>query len=266
VTETGFYDRAGLHVAVYDAMFPDVPGGDDVEFFRSVAAETGGPILELGCGTGRVSVPLASWGFDVVGLDRSPAMLARAEAKRAGLEPNARDRLRFVEGDMASSVVEGGFGLVFAAGRVFMFLLTPDAQLAALRSIRGQLRPGGLVAIDLFDPRYDLLVGHDADAAEDRGTYTNPETGRPVRVTVLTRRVDRIAQVLEERWQFEELDELGHAGRSEIEELNLRWTFRTEMRHLLTLAGFEPVAEYSDFGRSAPAYGLEQIWVARPAS
>ena len=69
--------------------------------------------------------------------------------------------------------------------------------------------------------------------------------------------------MLAERWLFEELDELGHPSRSEVEVLTLRWTFRYEMRHLLTLAGFEPIAEYSDYARSAPAYGREQIWVAR---
>jgi SAM-dependent methyltransferase len=265
VNETDFYERPGLHVAIYDVMFPDVPGGDDVGFFDELATETGGPVLELGVGTGRVAVPLAQRGQTVVGVDLSAAMLARAEARRAMLVPDARDRLTLVEGDMASGAGGDGFGLVFAAGRVFMFLLTPDEQLEALRTIRRQLRPGGLVAIDLFDPRYDLLVGHEADAAQERGTYTNPETGRPVRVTVLSRRVDPIAQVLEERWLFEELDELGHAGRSEIEQLILRWSFRWEMAHLLALAGFEPVAEYSDFHRSPPAYGLEQVWVARRA-
>ncbi|HEX5012804.1 MAG TPA: class I SAM-dependent methyltransferase [Candidatus Limnocylindrales bacterium] len=266
MTAPPFYAQPGLQVAVYDAMSRDVPGGDDIGFFADLAAETGGPILELGCGTGRVALPLAAMGNAVVGLDLSAAMLRRAEAKRSALEPAVRDRLTFVEGDMTSTAAGDGFGLAFAAYRAFMMVLTPDDQLATLRSVRSQLRPDGLVAIDLFDPRFDLLVGHDEDAATVRGTYVNPETGRPVRATVMTRTVDLVAQTLSERWLFEELDELGHPSRSEIERLDLRWTFRHEMRHLLTLAGFEPVAEYSDFARSAPAYATEQIWVARVAS
>lgn len=265
MTDTPFYGQAGLHPAIYDAMAAMIPGGDDIAFFDRLARETGGPVLELGCGTGRIAVPLAEAGHTVVGLDLSAAMLARAAARRAALDPAARDRLTLVEGDMATTAAGEDFGLVFAAGRVFMMLLTPEAQLATLRSVRAQLRPGGLIAIDLFDPRLDLLVSYDENAATARGTFTNPDSGRPVRVTVLTRTVDLVAQVFDERWLFEELDELGHPGRSEIEQLTLRWTFRWEMAHLLALAGFEVVAEYSDYDRSPPAYAAEQIWVARPA-
>lgn len=259
---TRFYSVAGLHVEIYDAMHREIPGGDDVAFFRLLAERTGGPILELGCGTGRVAVPLAAAGFEVVGLDRSAAMLAAAERRVAALTPEARSRIRLVEGDLESTLAGDEFGLVFAAFRVFASVLDPDAQLRALALIRRQLRPGGLLAIDVFDPRYDLLIG-DSSEPLDRGTYVNPATGRPVRVTVLERRVDPIAQRFHESWLFEELDALGHPGRSELERLSLRWTFRHELRHLLARAGFEPVAEYSDYAMAPPAYGAEQIWVAR---
>lgn len=261
--QTPFYSEPGLHVAIYDAMNDEVPGGDDISFFRSLAAESGGPVLELGCGTGRVSLPLAEAGFDVVGVDRSPAMLARASEKAAALAPEVQSRIRFVEGDMTTADVGGEYGLVFAAFRVFMSMLDPAAQLLGLRSFARRLRPGGVLAIDIFDPRYDLLMLPTTTDPIDRGTYLNPETGRPVRVTTLDRRNDQVEQRFEEHWLFEELDSLGHAGRMEIESLTLRWTFRHEMRHLLVQTGLEPVGEYSDYAGSPPAYGLEQIWVAR---
>jgi SAM-dependent methyltransferase len=257
-----FYGTAGLHVAIYDAMHGPVPGGDDVAFFRSLAERAVGPVLELGCGTGRVGVPLAAAGFEVVGIDRSPAMLERARARIAALTPEVRSRIRLVEGDFATTIAGEGFGLAFAAFRVFMSVLDPDAQLLALETVRRQLRPDGLIAIDLFDPRYDLLIEDTTDPI-DRGTYVNRDTARPVRVTTLSRHNDPLAQRFEEHWLFEELDPLGHAGRSEVERLTLRWTFRHEMRHLLIRAGFEPIAETSDYAGSPPAYGLEQIWVAR---
>jgi SAM-dependent methyltransferase len=258
-----FYSSAGLHVAIYDAMAAAVPGGDDIAFYRSLADETRGPILELGCGTGRVVLRLAEAGFDVVGLDRSPAMLERARERLAALEPEVASRVRFVEGDLATTVAGHGFGLAFAAFRVFMMILDPDAQLAALQTIRGQLRPGGLVAIDIFDPRYDLVAPAATGDPIDRGTYLHADTGKPVRVTVLDRRNDQVEQRFVEHWLFEELDSLGHSGRTEIESLTLRWTFRYEMHHVLVRAGLELVAEYSDYAGSPPAYGQEQIWVAR---
>ena len=86
--DTGFYASDSLHVAIYDAMATDVPGGDDIAFFRSLAEQTGGPVLD-GCGTGRVAIPLAEGGFDVTGIDRSAAMLAH---RRGEIAPSRKRR------------------------------------------------------------------------------------------------------------------------------------------------------------------------------
>jgi len=260
-----FYSSSDLHVAIYDAMAAVIPGGDDIAFFRSLAEQAGGPVLELGCGTGRVAIPLAEAGFDVVGLDRSTAMLARARARADAAGPGVAGRLRLVEGDMTETRAWDGFGLAFAAARAFMSILEPDDQLRTLRLVREQLRPDGLLAIDVFDPRFDLLGPDGGPARTDVGRFLNPDTGRPVRVTVLDRVNDQVRQRFTEHWEFAELDELGHAIRTDVEALTLRWTFRHEMLHLLVRAGFEPAAEYSDYAGSPPAYGKEQIWVARRA-
>lgn len=256
---TRFYEREGLHVAVYDAM-ATVPGADDIGFFERLAADAGGPVLELGCGTGRVSIPLAEAGIDVVGLDRSPAMLAVAAAKRSRLPSATRRRVRFVEGDMIDFRLGRRFALVFAAFRVFMFLADVPAQRAALGAIRRHLRPGGRLALDVFDPLLDRLVPG-SHPPEERGEFV--VEGRRIRVTVAERHTDPVAQRLRERWRFAEVDVDGRIVREEFEELTLRWTYRHEMRHLLELGGFEPIAEYSDYAGSPPAYGREQIWVAR---
>jgi SAM-dependent methyltransferase len=260
--DTPFYSQPGLHVEIYDELHREIPGGDDVGFFRELAASARGPVLELGCGTGRVAVPLAEAGISVVGLDRSRSMLDVAERRRRSLPSEVRRRLSFVEADMQDFRLGRRFGLVFAAFRVFMVLPDPASQRAALATIGRHVRPGGLVAIDVFDPRLDLLT---VEPGPPRaiGEVRHPLTGNLVRVTALDRVNDHVSQRFTEHWRFAELDDREGTIREEVETLVLRWTYRCELHHLLELAGFEVAAEYSDYAGSPPAYGHEIVVVAR---
>ena len=191
---TRFYERPSLHVEVYDALHAGaIPGGDDVAFFRRLALETGGPVLELGAGTGRVAIPIAEAGIDIVGLDRSSAMLAVAEGKRRALPTDVRRRLRFVEGDMTDLRLRRRFGLVFAAFRVFMALADVADQRRALAGVRRQLRPGGLLVLDVFDPRLDRLVHGPLEELERRDLI-HPTSGNAVTVAIGPRTNDAIRQ------------------------------------------------------------------------
>lgn len=259
-----FYSQSGLHVAVYDALAREVPGGDDIGFFHRLAETTAGPILELGCGTGRVAVPLAEAGHEVVGIDRSRPMLDRAERRRRSLAPEVRRRLRFVEADMTDFRLGRRFGLVFAAFRVFMCLLDPASQRAALDRARRHLHPGGLLVVDVFDPLLDWLAPG-PQPSRDVDEVLHPDTGRRVRVATFDRVNDPVDQRMTERWRFTELDDDDRVLREEVETLTLRWTFRHELHHLLELAGFEVIAESSDYAGSPPAYGHEIVVVAQRA-
>jgi SAM-dependent methyltransferase len=145
------YDDAYERVIArnYDAVYSVIrePSGD-AAFYRDLARKAGGPILELGCGTGRVLIPIADEGIECVGLDSSPEMLAVLRAK----QPPAC--LSLVEGRMERfDLGDRRFHLVTAPFRAFSDLLDVDAQLACLACIRRHLVPGGLFAFDLFDPK-----------------------------------------------------------------------------------------------------------------
>jgi ubiquinone/menaquinone biosynthesis C-methylase UbiE len=254
-----FYSRESLNVEVYDSRtdLAGTPVEGDIDFYVALARETGGPVLELACGTGRVTFPLARAGLEVVGVDRSAPMLARAMAK---LLPG--DRVTLVEGDMAEFRLGREFPLALIPFRAFQCLLTVEDQRRCLESVVRHLKRGGTFVVDLFDPKLELCAP-DATGPSVRPGGTHPRSGNRVACTVGSRVNDPIRQVLTEVWRLTETDAGGRVVREEDEALSLRWTYRWEMRHLLERHGFEVVAEYSDFRRSPPAYGREQVWVAR---
>lgn len=264
----GFYWRESLNVETYDLRHPPAMEGTqiggDVAFFRQLAEETGGAVLELACGTGRVALALAEAGIEVTGLDRSEPMLAVAREKLDAAPAEVAKRVTLVHGDMAAFELGRTFGLIVIAFRSFQALLTPELQADCLRAAHAHLRPGGRLALDLFDPLLDKCApgATPFEHSTSRADVWLPN-GHLVRVSVMSRDVDPLAQVMRETWRFTETDPEGTVERVEDEDLRLRWTYRHELRYLLALSGFSVEAEYSDFAGTPPAYGKELVVVAR---
>ena len=253
-----------LGTEIYDALGAAIREGGttegDVAFFRRLAAETGGPILEIGCGTGRVAGALAEAGFDVVGIDRSAPMLRLAEERRASLPPEVAARLSYVQGDMTTLDLARHFPLIIAPSRVFQFALESDDQRAALEAFKAHLRPGGRLVLDLFDPSLEYVVPG-AIFPPRSGELVHPKTGNRVRWEIAGREPDPTRQLVVSDWAAQEIGASGDVLRDETERLTLRWSTRSEMRLLFALTGLEVIAEYGDFNNGPPAYGSEQVWV-----
>jgi SAM-dependent methyltransferase len=242
-----------------------VPGGPvdgDIDFYRRLAGETGGPILDVGCGSGRVAAPLATDGHEVVGVDRSAAMLRLAEQRREALEAEAATRLSFHQADMATLDLGRDFALIVTPYRVFQFALNSHAQRTALIALRRHLRPDGRLVLDLFDPLFDRVV-EGIDAPRRGGELTRPTTGNRVTWEVTARDPEPARQLIVEDWTYREIDRSGEVLRTDTERLTMRWSTGSEMRLLFELTGLEIVAEYGDFRGGPPAYGREQVWVLR---
>jgi SAM-dependent methyltransferase len=174
-----FYEGAeSLFVRAYDAFYAGgaAPIADDIAFYDRLAQATGGPVLELGCGTGRIALPLAQAGLAVTGIDVSAGMLALARRKSERLAAAASRCLTFVEGDMARLDLGRRFGMAFIAFRSFQHLLTVDEQRATLTGVRRHLRVDGRLALHLFDPRFDLLADENPPAIRQSGI--DPATQR----------------------------------------------------------------------------------------
>ena len=119
----------GVGPGFYGLFSTGLPG--DVAFYVAQAQAAGSPVLELACGTGRVTIAIAEAGLRVVGLDLSPQMLARFEAKLPALPVEVRERITLVQGDMRSFDLGQRFPLVIIPSPSFLQDLTVDDRLAA---------------------------------------------------------------------------------------------------------------------------------------
>ncbi|MCA1829905.1 MAG: class I SAM-dependent methyltransferase, partial [Actinobacteria bacterium] len=136
-------------------------GTEEIGFYVRRACETSGRVMELGVGTGRVAIPIAQKGIEVVGIDNSPEMLkvAANEASAA----NVQDRVRLVEADMRAYVAEPSVELAYIPNHTFMHMLTIDDQLACLDAIHRSLIPGGRIAFSMFVPDPARMVRTDGE-------------------------------------------------------------------------------------------------------
>lgn len=259
-----FYeDAASLFVEAYDAFHdsdtPQIAG--DVAFYSDIARETGGAVLEVACGTGRVALALAAAGHDVTGVDLSEGMLSIAQRKAATLPAETRRRLTLLHQDMTRLKLDRRFGFIFVPFRSFQHLLTIDQQKKALTAVHRHLEPQGRFALHLFDPRLDLLIEENTPLPGISGTHK--PTGLRYVGEIVRTRFDHLAQTRHDLWRYAEIGSHGEVLREDTREMVLRWTYRWELHHLLALCGFAVESEYSDFERSPPAYGKELIIVGR---
>ena len=135
----------------YDWENAQTVGRRDVPFWRRVASGAGGPVLELGCGTGRVSLPLARAGVNLIGIDRSAPMLDRARRRiLKSSAPQIRKSLRLVRGDIRSLPFQDEtFPMVLAPYGILQSLIRPRDLTATLASVARVVAPGGTFGIDL---------------------------------------------------------------------------------------------------------------------
>jgi SAM-dependent methyltransferase len=242
---------------VYDSVYSYVR--DDIPFYVDEAIAAGGPVLELGCGTGRVTIPIATAGVDITGVDSSPAMLDIARRK-ADVSPQGK-RPQLVEGDMRALDLGRQFQLVIIPFRGFLALMTVEDQMSALSSISSHLAPGGRLVFDVFVPDLDMLV-QEGDTPYHLRDVVDAETGRRL-VLWHQSAYDNHAQVIDARIIVEELDEAGTVAKRYYRDFQLRYAHRWELHHLLTASGYTVDDLYGDFERTPfDEDGADMVWVA----
>ncbi|MFN2572583.1 MAG: trans-aconitate 2-methyltransferase [Gemmatimonadales bacterium] len=250
-----FYDAIPDFGLLYDHV-PLYATRDDVPFYVTEAKAVRGAVLEIGCGTGRVLLPIARAGCAIAGLDGSPVMLERCRTKLAAEPAVVQQRVTLHQHDMHDFDFGGQYALIIAPFRVVQHLTTADAQLRFLAAAARHLTPGGRLIFDVFNPRFDLLARADGTEPEDTPEQRLPD-GRTFR---------RGARVVRVRWvdQVSEVELIYYVGNERhVQAFDMRWYLPAELRHLLARGGFRVREIYGDFARGPLVDGApEQIVVA----
>jgi ubiquinone/menaquinone biosynthesis C-methylase UbiE len=242
--------------ALYDSVIADfydtsplvARRTQDLNFYLAAASTYGGSILELGCGTGRITMPLAAAGQRITGLDISQKMLDRAEQKRAALNAEHRERLRLVQGDMTRFDLGEKFPLIIIPFRPFQHLMNVDEQLQCLACVRRHLAAGGRLILDFFQT--DAGRMHDPVFLEEHFVAEYEIAGgRKVRLTERIAAFHRAEQRNDVEMAFTVTDAAGREHRS-VFAFTFRYFFRYEVEHLLARSGFRVTELFGDFDRS----------------
>lgn len=223
---------------------------DDIPFLLSLAAETGGPVLEVGCGSGRLLVPLARAGYDAIGLDNSPEMMARAGIRVSAQPPDVRERIRFIHADVTALDLsaQNEFGLIFFGNNTFMHLDEAGAG-AALKRLRPLLRPGGRLLIDVMNPMILATAGDDPDfVLED--TLVDAGAGRTIRQYTAYESISA-EQIVDVSWVYE-LEDAPAGSEEATTKARLRYHYFYPHQYdlLLGLTGFRLAALFGDYDGS----------------
>jgi SAM-dependent methyltransferase len=248
------YDAIPHFGLLYDSV-PLYAARQDVAFYVEEAKATRGAVLEGGCGTGRILLPIARAGAAITGIDASMHMLERCRAKLAAEPATVRARVTLAQHDMRDFELAEKFGLIIAPFRVIQHLTTVDDQLRFLDTVARHLAPGGRLVFDVFNPRFDILVAANGVEREDTPEQRLPD-GRTLRRTYRIVRVRWIDQVSEAELVYY-VD-----GTRYVQAFEMRWYLAAELRNLLARAGFRVREFYGDFARGPLVDGCPEFVVS----
>ena len=226
---------------LYDVVTPASFGGD-AEWYSAKARETGGPVLELGAGTGRITAAIAAEGVAVHALDADPAMLDRLAQKLATMPSDVRERVVTHVGDMRTFTLADRFALIIAPFRAFLHNLTEEDQLACLRHVREHLRPGGCFAFNVFHPSLEYMArnaGAFTGVWRAAGTFSRADSGCIVRSE--SNRYDTVKRLVHSLHRYEEYGPDGTLTRTSLHRLQLAYLYPADIQRLLQDAGFDSV-------------------------
>ena len=261
--DTGGYQSNPFVAELYDQVIP-YKERPDIDFFVQAALDSGGPVLEVGCGTGRVLIPTARAGISITGLDISPYMLDVCQQSLAKEPTDVQDKVTLIKGDMRDFDLGQTFSLATTPFRPFQHLITTEDQINCLECIRRHLEPGGFLILDIFNPSLLHLTRENlGEEREFEPEFTTPDGIKVLRKDkIVARDYSQQVQDVELIYYITHPD-----GRKErvVHAFPMRYLFRFEAEHLLARCGYEVVELYSDYQKNpfGISYPGELIFLAK---
>ncbi len=233
---------------------------EDIPFYIGLARNLGGTVLDLTCGTGRVAIPMAQAGLDVVGVDLSSKMLHLAQERLQGAS-GIQGSVEFVHDNVLDLNLGRKFDFAVIPYNSFLLFLSIADQRMVLDRVYHHLRPGGRLALDVFTPDLWRLTREDSQLYH-RADVTNPENGSR-HVLWEQSNTDNLNQIIESRYIIEDLTPNGVVECRTYKDVVFRYIHRYEMLHLLTLGGFVQAEVYGDFHKGDLFDDSEiMVWIA----
>ena len=223
----------------YDLAYSDYT--EDIDFWVEQAKRYGGPVLEVACGTGRITMPLAKEGYEVTGIDLAESMLEQAErnSQEQGLD------IEWVKADMRDFRLGKRFPLIICPGQSISRLLTIEDIERCLAAVREHLAPGGRFIMELYNPSLEILSREEGERSPFL-EYDHPDGEGKVQVD--------FSSLYEKATQLQHLTlhySLPGVDDQPTERVRIRMYFPQELDALLKYNGFEVVEKYGDFDGKA---------------
>lgn len=251
MNDASFYSDAQR----YDVAMGAYASGDQLDFYRRQVARYGDPVLELACGSGRLTIPLASEGTNITGLDISEEMLYLAKLKAS----SERVNIRFLQGDMRSFDLGEKFKFIFVPAQSLSHLYTREDIESCFACVRRHLTDEGRFLIELFNSSVRMLA-RESDHRYPVGQYIDPTTGSQVFVTEEIN-YDAASQINQIWWFFRNEG----SNKETVLSFKMRQFFPQEIDALLWYNDFLIEHKYGNFDeREFSRDASKQLIICRP--
>jgi len=248
----GRADSYGVSAKYYDAAYAKLAEKQvlvDLAFYVELAKKSRGPVLEIGCGTGRVLLPIARAGIRIEGVDNSRPMLAVLRKHLGGESREVRARVKLDAGDMRDLRLGRKFPLVIIPFRPMQHMYTLKDQLAALKTAAAHLAKGGSLAFDVFYPKFEMIPAGIGEEILELEWHLDLDPSRIVRRYFRKESYDKIAQTFSATFLYRTYYG-GKLVKEETEPLKMSYYTYPQMRAFFAMAGLEVAEEYGSFKKA----------------